>query len=193
MVNFPDISTWHNLHGDILEDYEACLAAIIPPSPVICQSGYHAESGLCVPNSPALPDTPPNCGSGYHMDSGICVSDIVNPPTCNPGYHLNNGVCVPDSIPARCEDVIANSHLDELLNDCVCNTGYHAENGQCVPIELEINCPPGYRLNQAGDACELIPTTEEPETNQPSTMGLSIKPIFILIGVAIIGIIIFKN
>jgi hypothetical protein len=152
-----------------------------------CGTGYHLENGQCVKDTLITPF----CGTGYHLQNNECIKDTTLPLNCNAGYHLENGNCVPDSIPARCEDVIANSHLDEVLQDCVCNNGYHAENGKCIKTTIDITCPTGYKLNQASDGCELI-TIDEHGNEQKLTAGLSIKPIYILIGVAIIGYLMFK-
>ena len=173
----PNIK-YKNLTGEILADYEACIAA------QMCPDGFYKDpiSGNCIstpidPFTPPIiippiiipPIIPPSCQTGYHIDSsGNCVPDVL---TCSPGYHKDSfGNCITDAVSCQIgyhKDNFGNCVVDVFIPDCpngshlvggvcvkdipiVCQLGYHFDSiGNCIPDV--VSCQSGYHKDSSGN------------------------------------------
>jgi hypothetical protein len=80
---------------------------------------------------------------------------------CEPGFMLNPFTCVceawiPDPPPQDCS-LIVGSYFSIELNRCVCPEGEETTVGVAGALSCEptkpVVCEPGFKLNEAGDAC----------------------------------------
>ena len=149
------------------EDLKMCVAVEEEP----CDTGYHRENGVCVPDecpegyvrnlaTGACEKVEEPCPEGYSRDelTGKCIPDIlIKDKKCDPGYVYDEDLkqCVPIKKDDPCAEGF---HLENGIcvpnDDGKCETGYEKVNGACVPV-----CADGYVRNLATGVCEKA---EEP-------------------------------
>ena len=151
-------------------------------SQCICDTGYTAKSGSCVPftcdhiaNS-HLEGSQCICDDNFKAENGQCVAVTCDkfPNShpegrdciCDDFFRASGGQCVPMSDEEVCPK--ANTHREG--DKCVCNEGYGSVNGVCTSKTLlcsqnhatydasidDCKCNTGYAMNEAGNGCDPV-------------------------------------
>lgn len=143
----------------------------------ICDDGYGAVAGACIPMEQVCAKT-----ANSHPVGRECF--------CDDGFVPKGGVCAPLSDEEMCP--LANSHVEG--DQCICDDGYSPNNGACVSTASfcarfnayfsaatnECECNEGYVEVPTEEHCvlDLGPSTVPPsDTPQPTDVPSSPLPI----------------
>ena len=124
---------------------ERCVLDGVEPS-CECRSGFHRDSGACVPDETCTPTTCDGNGTCSEVGEGVVcacdegfIGEYCDSCDSNAGYHPDGmGGCTTDPcLPNPCSDPNRTTCVSDGVDpSCECNDGFHDEGGACVVDEV---------------------------------------------------------